>query len=83
MGDDRSCGRPECHCFPRVLSPWQGLDAVIVQSVVPKVQFEALQGWGAISGLRRWPGFGGDHEFGEYVLRQPDVVQLLNVGMRS
>jgi hypothetical protein len=66
----------------RVLSAGQGLNTGIITSVVPRAQFEALQGSGAISGLRTWPGFGGGQTFGEYVLRRPNAIQLFNEGIR-
>jgi len=66
----------------RVLSAGQGLDKSIITSVVPHSAFEALQGSGAISELRAWPGFGGGQALSEYVLRGPGAIDLFNAGFR-
>ena len=65
----------------RVLSAGQGVDVGIVQSVVPRAAFQAMQRSGGISALRSWPGFGGSRTFGEFVLRNPDAVRLFNTGI--
>jgi RHS repeat-associated protein len=65
----------------RVLSPGQGLDRGIIQSVVPRLNFERLIQSGAISPTRNWPGFGGGTVFPENVLRMPEAIELFNRGM--
>ncbi len=65
----------------RVLSPGQGVDTGVVTSTVPLSRFQSIQQAGGISGLRLWPGFGGEQTFGEYVLRSPEAIELFNVGI--
>lgn len=65
----------------RVLSPGEGLDRGIIESVVPRADFERLIQSGGISPTRNWPGFGGGRTLPENVLRSPEAVALFNKGI--
>ena len=65
----------------RVLSPGQGLDRGIIESVVPRTEFDRLIQSGGISPTRTWPGFGGGQVFPENVLRSPEAIELFNKGI--
>jgi RHS repeat-associated protein len=65
----------------RLLSPGQGLDRGIVESLVPRPNYEALIRSGGISPTRSWPGFGGGGPFPENVLRSREAIDVFNRGI--
>jgi RHS repeat-associated protein len=65
----------------RVLSPGQGIDKGVIESIVPESKFRVLQKSGGISPDRQWPGFGRPTQLPENVLRTPEAVELFNRGI--
>lgn len=62
-------------------SAGQGADRGIIESVVSRSEFEALQRSGGISPTRTWSGFGTRQSLPENVLRSPEAVELFNRGI--
>lgn len=65
----------------RALGPREGLDRGIIESRIPRKEFEVLQQNGQISPERTWPGFGSGQTLPENVLRGPDAIDAFNRGI--
>jgi RHS repeat-associated protein len=65
----------------RLVRQGQGLDRGIIESRIPRAEFERLQREGQISVERTWPGFNTNQTFPEHVLRGPDAIKAFNDGI--